>query len=323
MNKLDIASIGKEVLEIEASSIKALSSSINQVFESAVNQLISCQGRVIVTGMGKSGHIGKKIAATLASTGTPAFFVHPAEASHGDLGMITQNDVIIALSYSGETNEVLAILPMIKRFNITLISMTGNSNSTLAKTSDMHLSVAVKKEACPHGLAPTSSTTATLAMGDALAIATLKCRGFTADDFALSHPGGTLGKRLLIQVKDLMHTGNTIPKVNSTASLNTALTEMTNKNLGVTAIIDENGSLLGVFSDGDIRRALGVVKDIENTSINEVMTTGGKTIDKNELAASALSIMEESQITSLFIMDNDKKIEGIIHLHDLLKAGIA
>jgi arabinose-5-phosphate isomerase len=323
MEKIDVINIGQNVFNIEAKSIAALSNTIDHSFESAVDRIVNCKGRIIVTGMGKSGHIGRKIAATLASTGTPSFFVHPGEASHGDLGMITQNDVLIAISYSGESTEIVTILPLLKRFGIPLIGLSSNSASTLAKNADIHLNIHVEQEACPLGLAPTSSTTACLVMGDALAVATLQCRGFTAKDFALSHPGGALGKRLLYRVADLMHTGDAIPLVNIKASLDDALIEMTKKALGVTGVIDDHNKLHGIFTDGDIRRTIGNVSDIHNTGIKEVMTTMGKTISADMLAAAALKTMENNQITTLFVTNDQQHPIGLIHLHDILRSGIA
>lgn len=319
---LEVMNLAKQVFEIENQALVHVSSKLDNEFIKAVDLLLECKGRVVVIGMGKSGHIGNKIAATLASTGTPAFFVHPGEASHGDLGMITRDDVVIAISNSGETQEVLAILPMLKRFDIPLISMTGKPNSTLAKMSTAHLDIGIEKEACPLGLAPTSSTTATLAMGDALAIAALQYRGFTAEDFALSHPGGTLGKRLLIQVSDLMHVGDKVPRVTLDTLLPDAITEITAKTFGITAVVDDQGVLHGVFSDGDIRRAIGKLAHPNEANMHAVMSKGGKTIRHDQLAAEALELMEKHKITSLFVVDENKKPTGIIHLHDLLRAGI-
>lgn len=319
---LEVLTLAKQVFEIEHQALNHVSTKLDDQFVKAVDLLLECKGRVVVIGMGKSGHIANKIAATLASTGTPAFFVHPGEASHGDLGMITREDVVIAISNSGETQEVLALLPMLKRFNIPLISMTGKPGSTLAKMAAAHLDVGVEKEACPLGLAPTSSTTATLAMGDALAVAALQYRGFTAEDFALSHPGGTLGKRLLIQVADLMHTEEKIPRVRLNTLLPEAIAEITAKAFGITAVVDDDGILHGVFSDGDIRRAIGKLSNPNQANMHEVMSRGGKTIRHDQLAAEALELMEKHKITSLFIVDEHKKPVGIIHLHDLLRAGI-
>jgi len=314
--------LGKAVLKNESESVARLIDHIDAEFAASVRSILQCQGRVILTGMGKSGHIGGKIAATLASTGTPAFFVHPGEASHGDLGMITKQDLVIALSNSGETAEVLSLIPLLKRFGITLISMTGNPSSSLAKLADYHLSVAVEKEACPLGLAPTSSTTAALAMGDALAVTALECRGFTAEDFSLSHPGGSLGKRLLLTAGDLMHASTQVPTVTEHATVADAIHEMSLKHFGITAIVDATNHLVGVYTDGDIRRSIEQQIDVHRTRITEVMTPGGKTITPDTLAAEALNIMEQYKITSLFVSTEEKVIIGIIHMHDLLRAGL-
>lgn len=314
--------LGKAVIETECSAIADLTDRIDDKFVQACNIMLSCQGRVIVIGMGKSGHIGNKIAATLASTGTPAFFVHPGEASHGDLGMITNNDVVMVLSNSGETDEVVALLPVIKRLNTPMIALTGNAESTLAKAANVNIDVSVKKEACPLGLAPTASTTATLVMGDAIAIALLDARGFGEDDFALSHPGGTLGRRLLLHVSDIMHTGNEIPKVGEQALLKDALIEMTEKGLGVTTITDKDDNVLGIFTDGDVRRALDSNIDTKTCLIKDVMTKHGKTIKANDLAASALALMETHRINALVVVDDNKKLIGILNMHDLLRARV-
>lgn len=318
----EVMTLAQQVFATESQALNHVASKLDDQFIQAVDLLLECKGRVVVTGMGKSGHIANKIAATLASTGTPAFFVHPGEASHGDLGMITRDDVVITISNSGETQEVLALLPMLKRFDITFIAMTGKPNSTLAKAANAHLDIGVEKEACPLGLAPTSSTTATLAMGDALAVAALQCRGFTAEDFALSHPGGTLGKRLLIHVKDLMHTGEAIPMVTLDTLLPDAINEISAKTFGITAIIDQQGAMCGVFSDGDIRRAIGTLSNPNTTTLEHLMTSKGKTINADQFAAEALELMEKHKITSLFVLDAERKPTGIIHLHDLLRAGI-
>lgn len=322
MKNNDVIKIAREVIRVEAEAVAALEKTIGDEFCSAVNAILSCKGRIVVTGMGKSGHIGGKVAATLASTGTPAFFVHPGEASHGDLGMITKEDVVIAIAFSGETHEVISILPMLKRHHITLIAITGNSESTLAKQSDWHLNVSVEKEACPLGLAPTSSTTATLAMGDALAVSALKLRGFTAEDFALSHPGGSLGKRLLVTVGDLMHIDKRIPLVDENALITDAVIEMTQKGFGVTGVTS-NKKLVSVFTDGDIRRVISEDLKLNECTISQVTHKGCSTIEKEQLAAKALEIMESKKITSLFIVDDDQQALGIIHMHDLLSAGIA
>ena len=283
---------------------------------------MKCTGRVVVTGMGKSGHIGNKIAATLASTGTPSFFVHPGEASHGDMGMITSQDVVIAISNSGNTSEVVTILPLIKRMGAPLISMTGNANSTLAREAIANLDVSVQVEACPLGLAPTSSTTATLVMGDALAVALLEARGFSAEDFAFSHPGGSLGRRLLLRVSDIMHTGDRIPVVSESTPLSGALLEISRKGLGMTTVVDDQGALTGIFTDGDLRRTLDRSVDIHNTPIHEVMTRHGKTIQADHLAAEALNVMEEMKINALPVTDENGALTGAINMHDLLRAGV-
>ncbi|RUO23491.1 D-arabinose 5-phosphate isomerase [Aliidiomarina iranensis] len=313
---------GKRVLEIETAAIQAMQTAINDDFANACQLLIRCKGRVVVTGMGKSGHIGGKIAATLASTGTPAFFVHPGEASHGDLGMITPQDTVIAISNSGETHEVLSILPVIKRLGVPLVALTGQPESTLAKLADVHLNVAVSEEACPLGLAPTASTTATLVMGDALAVALLHARGFTANDFALSHPGGSLGKRLLLRVSDIMHADERVPKITSDAIITEALLEISQKGLGMTTIVDAENRLLGLFTDGDLRRILDQRVDIHQTKIAEVMTTGCITTTPNTLAAEALKLMETRKINGLIVLDKDKTVVGAFNMHDLLRAGV-
>ena len=315
----------RRVIRVEAEALSALADSINGEFERAVDMIFASHGRVVVTGMGKSGLIGQKIASTMASTGTPAFFLHPAEGIHGDLGMIMKGDVVIAISYSGEVEEVVRIIPIIKRLGASLIVMTGNSASSLARTGDVFLDISVKEEACPLGLAPTASTTATLAMGDALAVALLVKRGFNAEDFALFHPGGTLGKKLLLKVEDLMHKGQSIPLVHSDTLMREALFEMTSKRLGIVGVTDGNGSLAGVITDGDLRRALEKGVDIINMSAGSLMIRNPKRIAASELAAKALQRMEQHAITSLFVFndESDDKPVGIIHLHDLLKAGLA
>jgi arabinose-5-phosphate isomerase len=315
----------KKVIRVEAEALLALCDSLDGEFTRGVELILSSHGRVVVTGMGKSGIICQKIASTLASTGTPAFFLHPAEGIHGDLGMIMKGDVVIAVSYSGETDEVIRILPVIKRIGATLVAMSGNRNSTLARTADVFLEVAVKEEACPLGLAPTASTTATLAMGDALAVALLIQRGFKAEDFALFHPGGALGKKLLLRVEDLMHTGEAIPLVSDTTLMSEALFMITSRRLGITGVVDEYGSLIGVITDGDLRRALERGDDILHATAGCLMTRKPKRIAAADLAAKALQLMEEHSITSLFVFDAchvDKPV-GVIHLHDLLKAGLA
>jgi len=307
-------------LEIEA--VEQLNARINADFVQACELILGCKGRVVVVGMGKSGHVGRKIAATLASTGTAAFFVHPAEASHGDMGMITQDDVVLALSNSGTTSEIVTLLPLIKRLGITLISMTGNPNSVLAKAAAVNLDASVAIEACPLNLAPTSSTTASLVLGDALAIALLEARGFTAEDFAFSHPGGALGRRLLLKVEHVMHTGERLPRVPRDTSLRDALLEMTQKGLGMTVIVEADGRLAGIFTDGDLRRALDKGVDVRQTRIDEIMTVHGKTAHAEMLAAEALKIMEDHKISSLVVVDDQELPIGALNMHDLLRAGV-
>jgi arabinose-5-phosphate isomerase len=318
----DHIGVGRRVLDIEARAVDCLKDSLDDSFSAACDLMLAARGRVIVTGMGKSGHVGSKLAATLASTGTPSFFVHPGEASHGDLGMITPDDVVLALSNSGETAEVLAILPVIKRKGTALIGMTGRPQSALAQLSDVHLTVAVSEEACPHNLAPTSSTTAALAMGDALAIAQLEARGFTPEDFAMSHPGGSLGRRLLLKVDDIMHAGEQLPVVASGTSLSEALLEMTRKGLGMTAITRDDGTLAGIFTDGDLRRMLDRDIDIRKATIDEVMVAQPITIEPGHLAAEALQIMESRKINGLMVCDQDHKPLGAFNMQDLLRAGV-
>jgi arabinose-5-phosphate isomerase len=317
-----ICKLGKSVIEAETATISALAARINTDFAKACYYLLECTGRIIVMGMGKSGHIGKKIAATFASTGSPAFFIHPGEAKHGDFGMITQNDVLLIISNSGETDEIVAILPFIKRLNLPIIALTGNLNSTLAKSATILLDVSIEKEACPLGLAPTCSTTAALVMGDALAISLLEVRGFTTEDFALSHPGGSLGRRLLLCVDELMHTGHALPKVTMDSMLKTALVEMTQKKLGMTTVLNHQGELTGIFTDGDVRRAFDNNSDIHNTVIQHIMTKNPKVINPGTLAVDALRIMESHKITALIVTDEQKKPVGVVHLHDILRVGI-
>lgn len=307
-------------LEIEA--VEQLQSRLDERFARACELILACKGRVVVVGMGKSGHIGSKIAATLASTGTPAFFVHPAEASHGDMGMITRDDVVLALSNSGTTSEIVTLLPLIKRLGLTLISMTGNPESVLAKSAAVNLDASVTVEACPLNLAPTSSTTVSLVLGDALAIALLEARGFTAEDFAFSHPGGALGRRLLLKVEHVMHTGERLPQVLRGTSLRDALLEMTRKGLGMTVVVDSDGRLAGVFTDGDLRRTLDKGVDVRQASIDEVMTVHGKTANADMLAAEALKIMEDHKINSLVVVDAQELPVGALNMHDLLRAGV-
>lgn len=314
--------LAREVLRLEASEIQALATRLGEEFTQAVKLLLNCQGRVVVTGMGKSGHIGGKIASTLASTGTPAFFMHPAEASHGDLGMITKGDVVIALSNSGESDEVLAILPAIKRLGAHIIAITGNDNSTLAKSADVHLSAHVEKEACPLGLAPTSSTTVALALGDALALCVLDLRDFTAEDFARSHPGGSLGRRLIIRVQDLMRTGQDIPQVSLDASLSEGLLEMSRKGLGLTAVVGEKQQLLGVFTDGDLRRAFENNININEVAMRDVMRPNPRAIQAQALAIDAVTMMETYKINALLVTDSENKLVGALNMHDLLRAKV-
>ncbi|PAV25336.1 arabinose-5-phosphate isomerase [Tamilnaduibacter salinus] len=312
----------QQAIAIQREAIDALTERIDERFDRACDTIIACRGRVVVTGMGKSGHIGKKIAATLASTGTPAFFVHPGEASHGDLGMITGQDVVLAISNSGNTSEVLTILPLIKRMGAPLISMTGNPASTLAREAVANLDISVPQEACPLGLAPTSSTTATLVMGDALAVSLLEARGFSAEDFALSHPGGSLGRRLLLRVDDIMHTGERIPRVSPDTRLSGALLEISRKGLGMTTIVDDDDHLIGIFTDGDLRRTLDRNVDVHTTPIADVMTRNGRTIGREQLAAEALNIMDDIRINALPVTDQHNVLVGAINMHDLLRAGV-
>lgn len=318
----DFLKLGRRTLEIERDAVATLIERVDGSFARACELMLACTGRVVVTGMGKSGHIGGKIAATLASTGTPAFFVHPGEASHGDLGMVTRHDVVIAISNSGETPEVLTILPLFKRMAAPLIAMTGKPASTLAKAADVHLDVSVAQEACPLNLAPTASTTATLAMGDALAVALLEARGFTSEDFALSHPGGALGRRLLLKIRDVMRTGDALPRVAPGTPLTQALLEMTRKGLGMTAVVDADGHVIGLYTDGDLRRTLDHGIDVRRASIDEVMTRGGKSVAADHLAVEAVQLMEQHKISALLVKDGDGRLEGVIHMHDLLRAGV-
>lgn len=317
-----LKSLGLAVVNTEIEAITALRDRINDEFVQACQHLLKCTGRIIVIGMGKSGHIAGKIAATLASTGSPAFFVHPGEASHGDLGMITNKDVVLILSNSGKTTEILTILPLIKRLGIPLVAMTGNPDSILAKSANAHLDVSAEKEACPLGLAPTSSTTTALVMGDALAISLLEARGFTAEDFALSHPGGNLGRRLLLHVRDIMHTGNAIPIISNTALLRDALIEMTDKGLGMTAVVSDNNTILGIFTDGDLRRVLAETVDIHSSLIADFMTENCITGSPNMLAAEILELMQRYKINALLITDEQQQLVGAINMHDLLRAGV-
>lgn len=312
----------REVVRLESEALLALASRIDDTFAKACHILLHCDGRVVVTGMGKSGHIGNKAAATLASTGTPAFFVHPGEASHGDLGMITTSDVVVAISNSGETEEILTILPIIKRLRIPLITLTGNPNSRLAKQADVNLDIQVDKEACPLNLAPTTSTTVTLALTDALAVSLLRSRGFTAEDFARSHPGGKLGRRLLLTVGDIMHTSAAVPQVLLGTSLRAALDEMSDKGLGFTAVVDSQGRLLGVYTDGDLRRSIDQGVDLHAVDVDTVMTRECRSIQADELAVSAVNLMEESKVFVLPVVDENNQLQGALHMHDLLRAGV-
>lgn len=319
---MNFCTLGLAVIETEAQAVFELTHRINHTFEKACKLLLKCTGRIVVTGMGKSGHIANKIAATLSSTGSPAFFMHPGEASHGDFGMITRQDTVIAISHSGNTTELVTLLPLLKRLEIPLITLTGNPESTLAKTAEVNLDVSIHKEACPLGLAPTTSTTVSLVMGDALAIALLQARGFNEEDFALSHPGGTLGKRLLLRVEDIYHQNNEVPIIHENALVSDALIEVTEKKLGMTCVVDHGGYLVGIYTDGDIRRTLTNQYDINTTSLKEVMTRNARTIPPKTLAAEALAIMQKHMITSLIVTDNDNRPVAVLHLHDLLKAGV-
>lgn len=319
---MKFSKLGLAVIETEAQAVFGLLQRIDRQFEMACDLLLACQGRVVVTGMGKSGHIGKKIAATFSSTGTPAFFMHPGEANHGDLGMITRQDVVLAISNSGNTGEIITLLPILKRLEVPLIALSGNPESTLAKVADVNLDVSIDHEACPLGLAPTTSTTVALVMGDALAIALLQVRGFSAEDFARSHPGGSLGKRLLLRIDELYHRGDLLPIVSEDATVREALLEVTAKKLGMTCVVDANGVLTGIYTDGDIRRTLINQYDIHTTPLKQVMTKNCRTIAPGTLAAEALALMQKYSITSLVILDENKRPEAVLHLHDLLRAGV-
>lgn len=323
MDKETICEIGRNVIRIEAEMINALQQRIDENFIQACKYLFECNGKIAVIGVGKSGHIGKKIAATFASTGSPAFFIHPSEAKHGDMGMITNDDAVLMLSNSGESEEIISIIPSLKRLRIPLIAMTGKPHSTLAKHATVNLNTGVEKEACPLGLAPTSSTTATLVMGDALAMALLAERGFTEKDFATSHPGGTLGKKLLLRIEELMHKNADIPIVYVESNLKEALLEMTQKKLGMTVVVDNNKKLKGIFTDGDVRRAFDKNIDLHKTTMQQVMTPKPKTISQHLLAAEALALMETHKITALVVTNEKQHPIGVIHIHDLLRAGIA
>lgn len=314
--------LAKAVIETQASAIAALVDRVDDSFVTACRHMLACEGRIVVLGMGKSGHIGSKIAATLASTGSPAFFVHPGEASHGDLGMITPKDVVLALSNSGETDEILTLVPMLRRLGVPLIALTGRSESTLAQAATVNLDAGVAKEACPLGLAPTASTTAALVMGDALAISLLESRGFTAEDFARSHPAGRLGRRLLVHISDVMHSGDGVPSVTPEATVGEALVEMTRAGLGITAVVDPERRLLGVFTDGDLRRALDNRVNVHDTPVKSVMTVNGKTIHPDQLAVEAARLMEAHKIHALPVVDSRDRVVGAFNIHDLLRAGV-
>lgn len=314
--------LGRQVIETEARAVAALADRLDQSFAAACLLLLGCNGRVVVTGMGKSGHIGGKIAATLASTGTPAFFVHPGEASHGDLGMITPEDSVLALSNSGESAEIITLLPLLKRLGVPLIAISGNRHSTLVRQADVHLHTGVVEEACPLGLAPTSSTIAALALGDALAVALLEARGFTREDFAFSHPGGSLGRKLLVRVRDIMHVDAAIPAIPESASVRDAVLEMTAKKLGMTAVVDPEGRVLGIFTDGDLRRFLETAGAALTTPIGTVMTRHCSTIGPEALAAETVRIMEARRINALLVVDDDGRLIGALNMHDLLRAGV-
>ncbi len=314
--------LGRAVVETEAAAVAALAERMDDSFVRACELMLACEGRIVVIGMGKSGHIGSKIAATLASTGSPAFFVHPGEASHGDLGMITTKDVVIAFSNSGETEEILTIMPLIKRLGVPLIALTGSDRSSLAKGADVHIDISVEQEACPLGLAPTSSTTVSLVMGDALAVAMLEQRGFTAEDFARSHPGGRLGRRLLLLIRDIMHSGDTLPRVGDDVQLVDALMEMSRKGLGMTAVVDQQDKLVGIFTDGDLRRAVDQGVDIYHSRVGDLMTSNGRTVGPDDLAVEALLLMETHKINALLVVDQNNVLVGALNMHDLLRAGV-
>jgi arabinose-5-phosphate isomerase len=319
---MNFCKLGLAVIETEAQAVFELSQRIDERFEHACTLLLACKGRIVVTGMGKSGHIGKKIAATFSSTGSPAFFMHPGEASHGDLGMITRQDTVVAISHSGHTAELLILLPILKRLEVPLITLTGNLDSPLSKSANVALDVSIKQEACPLGLAPTTSTTVALVMGDALAIALLQARGFSAEDFALSHPGGSLGKRLLLHIDEISQYGDDIPMVHENVTIREALLEVTEKKLGMTCVVDSKGYLAGIFTDGDIRRTLTRQFDINTTTLKNIMTTNPRTIKPGLLAAEALALMQKHRITSLVIVDDENRPIGVVHLHNLLQAGV-
>jgi arabinose-5-phosphate isomerase len=323
INEFDFAASGRRVIAIEAQGLDAVASRLDGAFGEACRLMLACTGRVVCTGMGKSGHVARKIAATLASTGTPSFYVHPGEAGHGDLGMITDADIVLALSYSGESDELLMLVPVLKRQGNALIAMTGRPDSSLARESDVHLDASVPAEACPLALAPTASTTAALALGDALAVALLEARGFTAEDFARSHPAGSLGRRLLLHIRDVMHAGNDVPKVRETATLSETLVEMSRKRLGMSAIVDADDRLLGLYTDGDLRRTLDdATIDVRATSIASVMTRNPKVIDADALAVEAAQLMEAHKINALLVVDGERRVVGALNIHDLLRARV-
>lgn len=319
---MNFCKLGLAVIETEAQAVFELAQRIDSRFEKACELLLACKGRIVVTGMGKSGHIGSKIAATLSSTGTPSFFMHPGEASHGDMGMITRQDTVLALSHSGNTNEILILLPLIKRLEVPLITLTGNPESILAISADVNLDVSIQHEACPLGLAPTTSTTVTLVMGDALAIALLQARGFSTEDFALSHPGGSLGKRLLLRIDEICHQGTELPVVQDNTTIREALIEVTAKKLGMTCVVDSRGILVGIYTDGDVRRTLTQQVDINTTSLRNVMTHNCRTVSRGLLAAEALALMQKYSITSLVVVDESNRPTAVVHLHDLLRSGV-
>jgi len=322
MDSIAVKSLARAVVKTEAAAVASLESRIDDSFVAACEMILDCKGRIVVLGMGKSGHIAGKIAATLASTGTPAFFVHPAEASHGDLGMITADDVVLVLSNSGETDEVKQIIPILKRLGVKMIAMTGKPDSSLATHADFHLNVEVATEACPLGLAPTSSTTAALVMGDALAVSLLESRGFTAEDFARSHPAGQLGRRLLVHISDIMHSGDEMPVVAATASLSDAIIEMTHKRLGMVAITSDDMQVLGIYTDGDLRRTLEQTFNPDNTPISAVMTRGGKSISPTALAVEAVELLQKHKVQGLLVIDESGRLQGVLNFHDLLQAGV-
>jgi len=323
ITEFDFAASGRRVIAIEAQGLEAVAGRLDGAFTDACRRMLDCKGRVVCTGMGKSGHVARKIAATLASTGTPSFYVHPGEAGHGDLGMITDADIVLALSYSGESDELLMLLPVLKRQGNLLIAMTGRPDSSLAREADVHLDASVPAEACPLALAPTASTTAALALGDALAVALLEARGFTAEDFARSHPAGSLGRRLLLHIRDVMHAGTEVPKVRETATLSETLVEMSRKRLGMSAVVDADGRLLGLYTDGDLRRTLDDARiDLRATPIATVMTRSPKVIGADALAVEAAQLMEEHKINALLVVDDDRRVVGALNIHDLLRARV-